>query len=158
MPNNQAGSSKKAEEVSFERAPFWKELGHLGEKFNNLRAEHRHLLRRLIETGNLFQALKDSRLLDSVEKRLDFNLPATTAAQTALSSYGLNWNSVIAEYKKVAFEYEKKLDGKGNIVEVQNNNAKIKALDRIVLMLDRVDGNKEATLNEVEDLFKSTKI
>jgi len=161
MSNNIGpGSSKKALEISFERPPFFKELKPFEKEFNNLKGEYRHLIKRLVETqGDLYLSLQDAGLLDLVEKKFDLALPDTTSVHKAMDAHGIHWDFIFTKMKEIALGLEKKLDGKGNVVEVQNHNAQLKALVELIKLLQAgKSGDNDRSLAEVEQLFKNTKV
>jgi len=155
------GTSKAAEKVSFARPPFWRELDDLKEKFNDLPPAARHFIKRLIQSdGDFYKSAKDSGMLDKVTKTMTLALPEETNITKALRVNGINQGMMFSRLKEIIVGKEEKLNGKGDVVEVDNMNASIKGISMAVKLMEGEDLNdKGNTIGDAaEELFKNTDV
>lgn len=160
MSTKKDGSSKKALDVLFERPPYFSEIKPLEKEFNQLSGEYRHLIKRLIQTkGDMYRSLRDARLIDEVNKKFSLELPKETKLDAAMRAHGLTLDYIFPKLKDIAEGMEMKLDGKGQVVEVQNRTAQLKALEQLIKLAIRTEeANDKTTVGDAEQLFASTKL
>src|SRR3990167_3753916 len=158
IPSPPASSpAKKTKIPTFARPVFSAEL--LSEenraKFDKLPAKDRHLVKRLIDHGDLKRAAQESGVSALATKELNLAKASSRSIQEALEHGGLDTDKLVAHLQDCLEAHKIMADKHGNLAAAVDLNLKLKTIELILKLRGDFDPKTKPGLSG-EELFQDT--
>lgn len=147
--------------IAFARPPHAKELldGERAQKFDDLPGWTRHLIKRVIETGDLAKSAHDAGVARFVKENIDIASSDRKSIQEALIAEGITSRRIVAELLKCLDAEVTRFDKHGNPVRFLDYGLKLKTIELLVKLrgdMPDEDGKNKRSKAGVLDYFKDT--
>lgn len=144
--------------AKFERPVFSREVmtDENKKKFDQLPGWQRHLIRRIIDHGNLELAAKESGVSRYVKEKVDLESASRQSVQEALNAGGITPDKIVQHLMDCLTAEEVRFDKNQRPIRVINHMVKLKTIEMICKL--RGDFNLEAPKDtkSLVDLFEAT--
>lgn len=157
-----AKKKKRSRDPVFARPVFANELlDEAGKKrFNELPSWQRHLIKRIVDHGDLPRAAREAGVSTYVKKHVDHRAAQEKSVADALNNGGLATDDLVSHLKECLEAQVTARDKHGNFVNFQDLNLKLKTLEVIFRL--RGDFVRQAPEHDpkkgVLELFEETKL
>jgi len=153
-------AKKSAQTVSFSKPPTSAELladQEYKDRFDKLPGRERHLVKRLMDHGDLKRAAKEAGFKPSVGKALTLNLAPKRDIKRALEAGGVDSDFIVGHLVDCLNGEVTRLDKHGNAIMFVDYGIKLKALDMILKLRGDYNVTKDDKAPSV-DLFEDTNL
>lgn len=152
---------KKTKEVSFSRPAFFAELNNpeTEKRFNELPAWSRHLVKRLIDHGDLQRAATEAGVSRHAKDVVDLKAADRKSMVEALEHGGITPQTIVAHLMECLEAKGTRVDKHGDPFPYVDLNLKLKTVE--LIMKARGDLSKEKPVDDEprgEELFENTPI
>jgi hypothetical protein len=150
---------RRAASVSFARPPQAREVLQsevYQKKFDELSGRDRHLIKRIMDHGDLKRAAKEAGYKATVGADLERKLTTQKDIRAALLQGGLDSDSLIAHLHDCLEANTIKFDKHQNAINCTDLSLKLKTLELIFKLNGSLGGAAPPKKNNVVDLFEET--
>jgi hypothetical protein len=161
-PTPSKGRKRKAQDVVFARPVFANEFFNdekLKERFDALPPWQRHLVKRIVDHGDLARAAEEAGVSTHVNKYVDGKLAEQATIKDALTQGGITPDYLVERLKACLDNHTIKFDKHQNPIRTQDMDLVLRTLDTIFKL--RGDFVQKAPPKEKDtgvELFADTKI
>ncbi len=159
VEKRQPRQKRQASSVSFSRPPSSKEVmadAEYQKRFDELQGRERHLIKRILDHGDLKRAAKEAGLRSSVGTDLQRKLANQKDIRQALAGGGIDSDSLVYHLMDCLEANTTRFDKHGNPIQFVDHNLKLKTLETIFKLRGDYEKGKTSDSKPAVDLFEDT--